>query len=432
MKTAILWLRNDLRLHDHEALIQAIDAADEVIPVYFLDPRHFAQTRWFGFPKTGAYRARFLLESLHDLREQFRAAGSDLLVRSGKPEEILPALCSQYDAMGVFAHEEVTDEEKYVESEVEDALSNIGVALNCYWGATLFHLNDLPMGIERLPEVFTDFRKRAEKYSDIRPEFDRPSEIASPFIEDAGDIPALEELGLLWPEEASDRGVLPFQGGETAALGRLYDYFWEGNHLKDYKETRNGLLGADYSSKFSAWLALGCLSPRRIYEEVQRYENIRVKNRSTYWMIFELIWRDYFRFVCKKHGKVVFFKTGIKGVSDKQMDVDWKKFEAWKTGNTRSDFVNANMKELLQTGFMSNRGRQNVASYLVNDLKLDWRMGAEWFESVLVDYDVCSNWGNWNYVAGVGNDPREGRYFNVQRQAERYDPDGEYVRYWLK
>ncbi|MEO0854972.1 MAG: DASH family cryptochrome, partial [Cyanobacteria bacterium J06648_11] len=251
---------------------------------------------------------------------------------------------------------------------------------------------------------------------------------ALPKIE-AGVIPTLVDLGLEAPE-SDDRAVLTFKGGETAGKERLQQYFWERDCLKAYKQTRNGMKGADYSSKFSAWLALGCLSPRYIDAEVIRYEDARVRNDSTYWLIFELLWRDYFRFICAKHGDRVFYPSGLQGIS-----IPWKqddeRFELWRTGNTGFPLVDANMRELLQTGFMSNRGRQNVASFLTKNLGIDWRMGAEWFESQLVDYDVCSNYGNWNYTAGVGNDARGFRYFNILKQSKDYDPQGEYVKHWL-
>jgi deoxyribodipyrimidine photo-lyase len=225
--------------------------------------------------------------------------------------------------------------------------------------------------------------------------------------------------------------VLPFAGGETAGLARLQQYFWQQDLLRSYKETRNGLLGADYSSKFSAWLAHGCLSPRLIYDEVKKYEAKRAKNESTYWLVFELLWRDYFRFVAKKFGNRLFSPAGIKGGTDLGLRQDARLFDKWAQGLTGIPFIDANMVELAQTGFMSNRGRQNVASFLVKDLHIDWRWGAMYFETLLVDYDVCSNWGNWNYVAGVGNDPRENRYFNILRQAKQYDPKGAYVKHWL-
>ncbi|MGA7935862.1 MAG: DASH family cryptochrome, partial [Kovacikia sp.] len=200
--------------------------------------------------------------------------------------------------------------------------------------------------------------------------------------------------------------------------------------LKTYKETRNGMLGTDYSSKLSPWLALGCLSPRTIYDQVQQYESQRVKNDSTYWLVFELLWRDYFRLICAKHGNAIFRPSGLQGI-EVPWKQDWQRFDLWREGKTGFPLVDANMRELAATGFMSNRGRQNVASFLTKNLGIDWRMGAEWFESLLIDYDVCSNYGNWNYTAGVGNDARGFRFFNILKQSRDYDRDGEYVKYWL-
>jgi deoxyribodipyrimidine photo-lyase len=191
------------------------------------------------------------------------------------------------------------------------------------------------------------------------------------------------------------------------------------------------MIGADYSSKFSAWLALGSLSPREIYFELKKYEAQFGSNDSTYWLVFELLWRDYFRFMMKKH-RVKFFQQN--GIQSKGITINKHNnlaLQSWIDGNTGVDFVDANMIELKLTGFMSNRGRQNVASYLCNDLKLDWRYGAAYFEQQLIDYDVCSNWGNWAYLAGVGNDPRGNRYFNIEKQAQDYDKDKDYRKLWL-
>ncbi|MEO1447987.1 MAG: DASH family cryptochrome [Bacteroidota bacterium] len=427
-KRALLWLRNDLRLHDHEALVRACEQVGEVIPVYCLDPRHFGELPG-GMPKTGYIRTRFLLESLQVLRSRLQEKGSNLLVVRGRPETILPELAKSWGAEGVFAHRETTDEEVQVQAAVEDALFKGGITLELFWGSTLYHLQDLPMPLHALPDIFTQFRKQVEKLAPVREPFATPDRIETPEINDPGLIPHIADMGLK-PPPRGPRGVLPFNGGEVEALDRLQSYFWEGDHLKQYKETRNGLLGADYSSKFSPWLALGCISPRLIYAEVRRYERMRTKNSSTYWMIFELIWRDYFRFVAKKVGNRLFYKGGIKGQVPRIVPHE-DRFQRWVEGETGIPFIDANMKELYHTGFMSNRGRQNVASFLVHDLHIDWRWGARYFESQLIDYDPCSNWGNWNYVAGIGNDPRENRYFNVISQAKRYDPKGDYVRYWL-
>lgn len=221
-----------------------------------------------------------------------------------------------------------------------------------------------------------------------------------------------------------------FLGGETAALSRVTEYFWNKDLLKIYKETRNGMLGPDYSTKFSPWLASGSLSPRFIYEEVKRYEKERLANDSTYWVLFELIWRDYFRFISIKYGNSLFHLGGPRKV-EKRWHQDQKLFETWRNGCTGYPLIDANMKELSASGFMSNRGRQIVCSFLVRDMGIDWRMGAEWFETCLLDYDPCSNYGNWTYGAGVGNDPREDRYFSIPKQAKTYDPDGEHVAFWV-
>ncbi|MEM7513396.1 MAG: DASH family cryptochrome [Bacteroidota bacterium] len=423
----LLWLRNDLRLHDHEALSKALGKCEKVVPVYCLDPRHFNETP-FGFPKTGVFRAKFLSESLQSLALKLKEKNSGLLIRVGKPEEILPSIAKEYEAKAVFYHKEITHEETQVEESLEERLFQIGVNFEGFWGSTLYHIDDLPMPVSALPEIFTQFRKQVEKLSSPRELIPTPKHIPSPQIPDT-DIAAMAYLQaptLLW----ESRSVLSFKGGEAEAFNRLHNYFWESDSLKVYKETRNGLLGENYSSKFSPWLAHGCISPRKIYHEVKRYENLRVKNSSTYWLIFELIWRDYFKYVAKKHKNTLFFPGGIKDERPDTLESP-ERLEKWIDGNTGIPFVDANMRELKRTGFMSNRGRQNVASFLVKDLQLDWRAGAEYFESQLIDYDVCSNWGNWNYVAGIGNDPRENRYFNVVSQAKRYDPRGEYVRTWI-
>ncbi|EDX86882.1 cryptochrome, DASH family [Synechococcus sp. PCC 7335] len=425
----LLWLRNDLRLHDHEPLHRATEQGADIIPVYCFDPRQFQATS-FGFPKTGSYRAQFLIETVAALKAELRSRGSNLVILQGKPEEEIPALVKAFDIAAVYWHEEVTPEEIEVEQRLETVLNQLKVTSEVYWGATLYHPDDLPFEVSQLPEVFTQFRKAIEKNTQVFPTFPTPEKLPSlPNEIEPGELPSLSDLGLE-RTPIDEKGVLPFKGGESKGLDRLQHYFWNADRLQRYKETRNGMLGADYSSKFSPWLANGSLSPRRVYEEVQRYERERKKNNSTYWMIFELMWRDYFRFVCVKYGRKIFRKGGIRGLPI-EWQQDWKRFDLWREGKTGYPLIDANMRELAATGFMSNRGRQNVASFLTKNLGIDWRMGAEWFESLLIDYDVCSNWGNWNYTAGVGNDARGFRYFNIPKQSKDYDSEGKYVKHWL-
>ncbi|HEY9623810.1 MAG TPA: DASH family cryptochrome [Crinalium sp.] len=428
----LIWYRADLRLHDHEPLHQAVTLQNQnsvqIIPFYCFDPRQFGQTS-FGFAKTGVFRAQFLLESVADLRHSLRSRQSDLIIRHGHPEAVIPALVKEWGIQAVYYHQEVTAEETAVEQTLQRALKECGTALKPFWGHTLYHPDDLPFEVRQLPELFTSFRKQVEKSSSVNPPFPAPQQLPPLPEITPGELPTLSDFGLECPPLDS-RAVLPFQGGETAGLARLKDYVWTGDRLRSYKETRNGMVGADYSSKFSPWLALGCLSPRYIYQQVQEYETQRIANDSTYWLVFELLWRDYFRFICAKHGTRIFRKSGLQRLAIAWKD-DWERFTLWQQGMTGFPLVDANMRELAATGFMSNRGRQNVASFLTKNLGINWQMGAEWFESQLIDYDVCSNWGNWNYTAGVGNDARGFRYFNILKQSKDYDPDGKYVKHWL-
>ena len=429
MKTSILWFKTDLRLEDNETLIKAIAQSEEIIPIYCFDDSHFETTK-YGFKKTGSFRAQFLLESLQDLDKSLRQLGSGLLIVKGKPEIEIPRIVQEYKAQKVFAKREVAFEEKQTEKLVQDELFKLRYELETFSTSTLYHAEDLPFSIKDIPDVFTNFRKKTEQDASIRKPFEKLEQINSPEIP-AMKLPTLQDLGLAFsPIDA--RAAIQFIGGETEAINRLNHYFYESKCLSNYKETRNEMVGADYSSKFSAWLAMGCISPRFIYNEVKKYEKQLGANDSTYWLVFELLWRDFFRFMFKKHQTKFFLYEGIKTEKINSKSLNEKLLSQWINGTTNSDFINANMLELKQTGFMSNRGRQNVASYFCNEMNMDWRWGAAYFEEQLIDYDVCSNWGNWAYLAGVGNDPRGQRYFNIGKQASDYDKKRVFRDLWLK
>lgn len=424
----ILWFRQDLRLHDHQPLLQSLAAAQTLaatwIPFYSWDPRQHGQTA-FGFPKTGIWRAHFCRESLANLRQNLQQLGSDLLIRHGIPEVTLPALAQELGVSihSIYAHATVTAEELAVEAGLRQALPT--ARLHLFSGHSLYHPEDLPFSLAKLPQVFTQFRHRVEATTQPRPPLPPPTALPPLPPIDPGSLPELP------PKPDPDpRAVHTFLGGETAGLARLQHYIWEQDCLRHYKQTRNGMLRTNDSSKLSPWLAMGCLSPRWVYREVQRYEQERIRNDSTYWLTFELLWRDYFHFIAAQHGPKLFRASGLQGIPI-PWQRDEERFQAWCQGRTGFPLVDANMQELAATGYMSNRGRQNVASFLTKNLGIDWRLGAEWFESLLIDYDVCSNWGNWNYSAGVGNDARGFRYFNIPKQSRDYDPQGDYLRHWL-
>jgi deoxyribodipyrimidine photo-lyase len=396
------------------------------VAYYSFDPRHYGTTLW-GFSKTAFFRAQFLIESVAELQRSLSELNISLIIDNRPPEEGIPDWVHRLNISKIFLQKEWTQEERLVENNLRASLDN-EIEFYSHYDQFLFHPEDIPFEINNLPEVFTLFRKQCEKKSTVRkvlPEIALMPE--ENLLEYTFQAPSLAVLGLQQIEQHPN-SAFPFKGGSEQAKRRLDHYFWDTNKLSYYKQTRNELLGINYSSKLSAWLANGSISPRQIYWEIMDYENEVKKNQSTYWLIFELIWRDYFKYIALKHQDAIFHLGGILN-----KDYHWytsdAKVKSWIEGTTREPFVNANMIELNKTGWMSNRGRQNVASYFTKDLLLDWRIGAAYFESQLIDYDVHSNYGNWMYVAGVGNDPRD-RKFNVRFQAERYDEGGKFQRLW--
>ena len=425
----IIWFTNNLRLSDNYTLQQAAKTGAPFIPVYILEPRHLITTE-YGFRRMGSHRYQFLKESVEDLSQQCQqASGAPLCIFQGYAEVVLADLAAKTHATAVYVQAEDLFEEERSFAKVEKALAPLGCVLNTVADGSLIHLADLPFPIKNLPDVFTSFRKKVEKEWQVRPLCPTPSLQAFNLAHANNNMPCHESLNLPLPV-ADERKAMHFTGGATAAAARLQHYFWETQALATYKETRNGLIGADYSSKFSPWLATGCISAREIYWEIKRFEQEVVANESTYWLVFELLWRDYFRFSARKHGSRIFLPEGPKG-QPQLSKLNHPTLDKWIQGQTGDDFVDANMRELLLTGFMSNRGRQNVASYLVKNQKQPWLAGAAWFESALMDYDPYSNYGNWSYVAGTGSDPREDRYFNTAKQASMYDAEGAYRKLWL-
>ena len=210
-----------------------------------------------------------------------------------------------------------------------------------------------------------------------------------------------------------------------------------------YKDTRNGMLGADFSTKLSAWLALGCISAREVHAHLLDFEDGRTdtgkgapgygkgENKGTGWVRFELLWRDYMRLLVRKHRHRMFRVEGFLRDTSTQWaylgrdPVVKEKWERFIKGETGTGLIDATMRELALTGYTSNRARQNVASFLARHLGLDWRLGAEWYEAHLVDYDVGSNWGNWQYNSITD------RTFNPVKQSYDYDQDAKYIKMWV-
>lgn len=406
MQRILYWARKDLRLHDNRCLEYASRTPSEVLVVY---------TPSKEFLRSESFRQNFQNESVLEFQKNLKSKGLDLFIGNEPAEKLIPKLINQYKIDELVYQKEICPEEIKIELELQKLSCNV----KSTWQSTLILKQDLPFPIDKFPNGFTEFRKKVEYDLKIQ-------NLTETRWENLKSIPTDHSVEL----KVNQPSI--FKGGETAALERLNHYFWKTDAIAQYKETRNGMLKFDDSSKFSLWLANGCLSPRKIYFEILRYEEERTQNDSTYWMFFELLWRDYFKFYAHKYGKNIFQYSGVSKPKKRFLleDEELKRFEIWKQGQTGYPLVDACMRELKSTGWMSNRGRQNAASFLAKTLQVDWRWGAQHFEKYLIDYDVESNWGNWNYVAGVGTDPRD-RVFNVVKQSYDYDPNGDYIRTWI-
>jgi deoxyribodipyrimidine photo-lyase len=413
----LVYLQHDLRIYDHPGFFEATQLGLPVIAVYLIPKIEQANTVW-GWRKTGKYRNQFLNDSLLDLRKQLLAYNIPLLIFQQPIETVATLLKQHVIIQHVYASVEPGSEEQSLLHDFLKALGN--PMLHLVHDRPLLHPDHYPWLLKALPQRFTDARMKIEATIQIKPLVHLPIPVPpSPAIAD-------DRIDLETPVVTNPW----MRGGETFARHHLQQYFFEKKHILTYKQTRNNMLAFEDSSKLSPALALGLLSPREIYWQLKKVEQQFGQNQSTYWLWFELLWRDYFYYLHLQHQNRFFFQTGIHHRS-----MMWKQeptfIDAVLQAKTGYPLVDANLKELYTTGWMSNRGRQNVASFLSKTLHLDWRWGASLFEHYLIDYDVSSNYGNWQYVSGVGVDPREDRLFNVSLQAKKYDPKGDYLRHWL-
>ena len=421
---SIVWFRNNLRVEDNRALSDAIENSDKVIGYVNIDPKNFENTQ-YGFKKTEKFRSKFLLESITDLKQNLKSLNITLIIDFCDINKSFISFINKYDVDSVYMQREWTRDELIEEDSLPKDIKKFK-----YFDQFLYSPKDVKNIYENIPRGFSNFRKKCEKYLEV----EHPISIPKPMNHDNllntdYSIPTLNDFGFK-DFEIHENSVFKFHGGESTGKFRIDEYFFKSKNVSRYKHTRNGLLGKDYSSKFSSWLANGSLSARYIFNKLKEYENKIEKNESTYWLFFELLWRDFFKYVSMQHRNKFFSKDGIYG-NGKVWSTENSKIQSWINGETKESFVNANMKELAFSGFMSNRGRQNVANYLTKQLKVDWRIGAKYFEALLIDYDVHSNYGNWLYNAGIGNDSMPFRMFNPSLQSERYDPDKVYEKTWL-
>ncbi len=385
MDTVIVLFNRDLRVHDHPALAAACAQARRVVPLFVLDP---------AIPS--GRRRPFLHDCLRDLRDSLRARGGDLLVRQGDTVAETMRLAGETSATAVFTSADVSSlarrrQRRFAEEPIE---------FRRFPGVTVVPPDLLrPSGGGDHYRVFTPYW-RAWSGAPRRSIVGAPEAVPTPKGLRAGAIP---------------RG-LPYggiEGGEGAARKRMRA--WTRDRLDGYEDLRDDLAG-DGTSRLSPYLRFGCLSP---------LELAACGNEA---FVRQLCWRDF-------HHQVAFAFPDLNRRDYRPRGTTWRSDkdaeQAWREGMTGVPIVDAGMRQLLAEGWMHNRARLITAAYLVKHLRIDWRVGYDHFFDLLLDGDVADNAGNWQWVAGTGNDTRPNRTFNPLRQARRFDPDGEYVRRYV-
>ncbi len=463
-KVALVLFYNDLRVYDNATLVKAAELASNeghLLLVYAQALEDNSnKKKWsqaYHFDEMGAARVQFLTESLADLDQSLQQLGNRLLFLKNNDSDQNNAqhnLSSQSDTFTQLCQlieaKQVTDicvsqSADYAQNKAYKALQNKYPDIDWHIQAVTTLYDEIPT--KNLPQSFTQFRKKVEYEHDLlTADYDliitlTPATL--PVMPD--DLINGTDHTLFFSNQNFDinsnnqrqnGSQSQFKGGESSAINHLKNYF-DSDAPSTYKQTRNALDDWTHSTKFSAWLANGSLSVKVLLNRLRQYEREVVANDSTYWIWFELLWREYFYWYADVHRKQLFTFQGISnrkpstlfdyraGKASKQ-----QRLEQWQNGETPYPIVNACMKQLNSTGYMSNRGRQIVASAFIHELGLDWRYGATYFERYLIDYDVASNWGNWQYLAGVGADPRGCRQFNLQKQAQQHDPNNEFIDKW--
>ena len=416
-RPSIVWFRRDLRLHDHPALLAACADRDEVVPLYVLDPALINGR--FASPN----RTWFLLESVRALRDALRELGSDLVVRVGDPRDIVPATAQAAGADAVYVSRDHAPFGRARDAAVAAALASDGIAWHPRRGVLVHEPDEVRTGEGGPFSVYSPFR-RAWEVLEPRAVRGVPDHIPPlPADVTPGPIPSQADLGA-GPGPTADARLLP-EPGEPAARRRLERWLADG--VEGYAAQRDRMDLVDGTSRLSADLHLGLLSATEVVESVAREGN--GDGHRTYTK--EIVWREFYAHVLFHRPEV-----RIRAFREEYESIPWSDDDAalaaWQAGRTGYPIVDAGMRQLAATGWMHNRARMITASFLTKDLLMDWRRGELHFMRQLVDGDVASNNGGWQWSASTGTDPQPYfRIFNPILQGKRFDPDGDYVRRWV-
>lgn len=384
----------DLRVHDHPALAEACAQARFVVPLFVVDqgirPRQ---------------RGRFLSEALSDLRESLRDLGGELLLRQGDPVDEAMRVAEQARAEAVWVSGDVTPYGRRRERRLAEACEGRRMGFRVFPGVTVVPAGDVRPGTGDHYRVFTPYW-RAWTACARREVLAPPWEVRTPDGLPPGEVPARPKA----------YGNIP--GGESAGRRRLD--LWLKLCLADYDEGHDDL-SEDRTSMLSPYLHFGCVSPNDVVTQAAGRPGAEP-------FVRQLCWRDF-------HHQVVYAFGDLSRRDYRSRDVRWRDdpeaLAAWKAGMTGIPVVDAGMRQLRAEGWMHNRARLIVGSYLTKHLRIHWREGGDHFMDLLLDADFANNWGNWQWVAGTGNDTRPNRVLNPVRQGRKLDPEGEYVRRYV-
>jgi deoxyribodipyrimidine photo-lyase len=401
MKVAIVIFRNNLRVDDNASLYHACKENDVVLGLYSFEDM-LSNQNYLGFKRYEIFKETFLKESLLSLEKNLKSFGVNLCYTNSIKASLLQ-LSEKYEIKLYFNEEVGVYEHKFEQ------------LLKTYDYKSYFTQTMIEPFVFDYTKSFSHFRKKAEKQQVPKP-LGFPRKV---------DTICFDSISFKIPIITKLKDAIFFKGGEDEAKNRLEEYM---GFIHEYKTTRNEMLGFNNSSKFSPYLSFGTISPRTIYYRLKLQEEKTYESDSSYWLYFELLWRDFFHLVMRYSKNRLFLKEGLKQQYYNFKD-DKKLLEDFFMANTKVDLIDASIKELKSTGWLSNRNRQLVASYFVKNLGLDWRYCAAFFESYLVDYNPASNYGNFAYQAFVGND-KTYRVFDIMKQSKMYNGK-KYVRFWL-
>lgn len=412
MTNGIHWFRNDLRLRDQPALAALGERVSNWLPVFVLDPKLHDRDR-AALPRT-----RFYLDCLHRLQGELDKRGVPLIVRKGDPEKVLPRLMKELDAEVLSFNSDPSPFAVRRDDAVRARVEALGGEVIEVAARTIFGADEIRKQDGGLYSVYSPYRKAWWKAWNESPREPLLGTRLPPAIEghEAGELPAI----------VSDESVELPTGGEPAALRRLDRFIDDG--LARYHHERD-VPAVDGTSRLSPYLRVGAISPRECFARVESAARVdrRLREGADKWLD-EIIWREFYASILERHPRVM--KESFKPEYDRvEWNDDPEGFAAWCEGRTGFPIVDAGMRQLNQTGWMHNRVRMIVASFLTKDLLIDWREGERYFFDRLIDADPASNNGGWQWAASTGTDAQPYfRIFNPITQGERWDPDGEYIR----